>query len=106
MTMAQASRLPCCMKLRRLDQLLANLGHGSRREVRELIHAGMVTVGGEIEDDPGARVQAREVLVEGTPLEAPEGLLAVLHKPIGYVCTHADGEGATIYELLPERWAK
>jgi 16S rRNA pseudouridine516 synthase len=66
----------------------------------------MVTVGSDIEYDPGAKVQARDVLVEGAPLEAPEGLLAVLHKPVGYVCTHADGEGPTIYELLPERWMK
>ena len=66
----------------------------------------MVTVRGEIEQDPGARVQAQDVLLEGAPLEAPDGLLAVLHKPAGYVCTHADGEGPTIYDLLPERWAK
>jgi 16S rRNA pseudouridine516 synthase len=94
------------VKLRRLDQLLANGGHGSRREARALIQAGMVTVRGEIEQDPGARVQAQDVLLEGAPLEAPDGLLAVLHKPAGYVCTHADGEGPTIYDLLPERWTK
>lgn len=91
---------------RRLDQLLANLGHGSRREVREFIHAGIVTVAGEIETDFGAKVEARDVLVEGEPLEAPEGLLAMFHKPQGYVCTHAEGEGPTIYKLLPERWSK
>jgi 16S rRNA pseudouridine516 synthase len=91
---------------RRLDQLLANLGHGSRREVRDFIQAGLVTVRGDVEYDPGAKVNAEDVLVEGTPLEAPNGLLAVFHKPAGYVCTHADGEGPTIYELLPERWTK
>jgi 16S rRNA pseudouridine516 synthase len=94
------------VKQRRLDQLLANLGHGSRREVRELIQAGRVTVRGEVEADPGAKVDAQDVLVEGEALEAPEGLLAVLHKPVGYICTHAEEEGDTIYELLPERWAK
>jgi 16S rRNA pseudouridine516 synthase len=92
------------MKLRRLDQLLASLGHGTRREVRELIHNGLVTVRGEIEKDFGAKVDAKEVLVAGTPLEAPEGLLAILHKPLGYVCTHAEEEGPNIYDLLPDRW--
>jgi 16S rRNA pseudouridine516 synthase len=86
--------------------LLANLGHGSRRAVRELVQAGLVSVRGLITTDPGARVNAEDVLVEGVPLEAPDGLLVVLHKPVGYVCTHADGEGPTIYELLPERWGK
>jgi 16S rRNA pseudouridine516 synthase len=94
------------VKLRRLDQLLANLGHGSRSEVRDLVRGGLVTVRGEVEDDPGAKVEAQDVLVEGEVLEAPEGLLAVLHKPVGYVCTRAEEEGQTIYELLPERWTK
>jgi 16S rRNA pseudouridine516 synthase len=94
------------VKLRRLDQLLANLGHGSRREVREIIRGGMVTVRGAVEDDPGAKVDAQEVLVEGRPLEAPDGLLVMLHKPEGYVCTHSEDEGPTIYELLPEHWSK
>lgn len=94
------------MKLRRLDQLLSSLGHGSRREVRECIRNGLVTVGGSVEQDPGAKVDAREVLVEGKPLEAPDGLLAILHKPVGYICTHAEDEGPTIYDLLPERWSE
>jgi 16S rRNA pseudouridine516 synthase len=94
------------MKLRRLDQLLSSLGHGSRREAREVIRNGLVTVAGSVEEDPGAKVDARSVLVEGEPLEAPDGLLAILHKPAGYVCTHAEDEGPTIYELLPERWTE
>lgn len=29
----------------------------------------------------------------------------MLHKPVGYVCTHSEDEGPTIYELLPARWS-
>jgi 16S rRNA pseudouridine516 synthase len=94
------------MKLRRLDQLLSSLGHGSRREARECIRAGLVTVAGSVEEDPGAKVDAREVLVEGERLESPDGLLAIFHKPAGHVCTHSEEEGPTIYDLLPERWTK
>ncbi|MFZ4765464.1 MAG: pseudouridine synthase [Roseimicrobium sp.] len=92
------------MKLRRLDQLLASLGHGSRREVKELIAAGLVTVGGVVTDVYDAKVEAHEVRVQGEPLEAPDGLIALFHKPVGYVCTHAEREGPTIYDLLPPRW--
>jgi 16S rRNA pseudouridine516 synthase len=92
--------------MRRLDQLLASLGYGSRREVRELIDRGCVSIGGAVAGKFDAKVDAREVLVDGQPLEAPDGLLAMLHKPVGYVCTHADGEGPTIYELLPPRWLR
>jgi 16S rRNA pseudouridine516 synthase len=92
------------MKPRRLDQLLASLGHGSRREVRELVDRGQVTVNGVMADDPGLKVSADEVRVDGEPLDSPGGVLALFHKPTGYVCTHAEGEGPTIYELLPVRW--
>ena len=92
-------------KARRLDQTLASLGFGSRREVRGLISAGAVKVGDAVVKDEGRKVQAVDVTVNGEPLEAPDGLLAIFHKPTGYVCTHSDGEGPTIYELLPPRWS-
>ncbi len=41
---------------RRLDQLLANLGYGSRREARDLIERGNVEVRGEMCVDPEVRV--------------------------------------------------
>ena len=42
--------------------------------------------------------------VDGEPVEFPAGLLVMLHKPAGYVCTHDDREGPAIYDLLPPRW--
>jgi 16S rRNA pseudouridine516 synthase len=44
------------------------------------------------------------VTVDGEALEAIDGLIAVFYKPVGYVCSHAEDEGATIYDVLPERW--
>lgn len=92
-------------KPRRLDQLLASLGYGSRREVQGMVRRGMVTAGGEVVEDASLRVLAADVRVKGQALEAPEGLLAMLHKPVGYVCSRAEGEGPTIYASLPARWS-
>jgi 16S rRNA pseudouridine516 synthase len=91
---------------RRLDQLLANLGYGSRREVRDLVERGNVEVRGQTCYEIDLRVDSADVTFRGQPLEAPEGLLAMLHKPLGYVCSHSDREGPTIYELLPGNWIK
>lgn len=74
--------------------------------MRRLIDEGRVSVAGVVIRKHDERVEPREVQVDGQPLEAPEGLLAILHKPAGFVCTHADGEGPTIYELLPARWLR
>ncbi len=92
--------------MRRLDQLLASLGYCSRREARAWIAAGRVTVAGRVADDFGAKTEPAHVLVDGEPLDHPAGLLLLLHKPVGLVCSHHRGEGPSVYGLLPERWRR
>jgi 16S rRNA pseudouridine516 synthase len=92
--------------MRRIDQLLASLGYGTRREVREWLRAGRVTVGGVQESDPGTRVEPGDVRVDGEPLDHPGELLILLNKPAGRVCSHDPAEGSNVYGLLPERWQR
>jgi 16S rRNA pseudouridine516 synthase len=90
----------------RLDQLLASLGYGSRREVRDWFGAGRVTVAGVRAADPGARADPGSVRVDGEPLDHPGGLLLLLNKPEGLVCSRDPAEGPAVYGLLPERWRR
>lgn len=90
--------------MRRLDQLLANLGYCSRREARGWIQAGRVTVRGQVADDFGAKADPVDVRVDGEPLDHPAGLLLLVHKPVGLVCSHDEREGPNVYSLLPPRW--
>ncbi len=88
----------------KLVKLLANLGYGSRKEVQRLIRAGAVTddtgqVLGENANPPHATIRFR-----GEPLEPAAPLLVMLNKPDGYTCS-AEDPGATIYDLLPPRFA-
>ena len=92
--------------MRRLDQLLANLGYCSRREARVWVEQGRVLVEGRLADDAGKRVDAADVRVDGEPLDHPDGLLLLLNKPLGLVCSHDDREGPNVYSLLPERWRR
>jgi len=92
--------------MRRLDQLLANLGYCSRREARAWIQDGRVTVRGAVADDFGTKADPADVRVDGEPLDHPAGLLLLLHKPVGLVCSHDEREGPNVYGLLPERWRR
>jgi 16S rRNA pseudouridine516 synthase len=88
----------------KLIKLLANLGYGSRKEVQRLIRSGAVTddtgrVLGEGDFPPHDRI-----LFRGEPLDPVFPLTLMLNKPDGYTCS-ADDPGATIYDLLPERYA-
>ena len=90
--------------MRRLDQLLANLGYCSRREARGWVEAGRVTVHGKVVTDFGQKAVAADVHVDGAPLDHPGELLLLLHKPTGLVCSHDAREGPNVYSLLPARW--
>ena len=90
--------------MRRLDQLLSSLGYCSRREAMAFVKEGRVKLAGVVVKRSDQRVDSALITVDDQPLEAPEGLLAILHKPVGYACTHSEDEGQTIYELLPSHW--
>ncbi|MGF9758512.1 pseudouridine synthase [Microvirga sp. 0TCS3.31] len=94
----------------RLDRLLANLGYGSRREVQQLVWAGLVTLDGEVVEDADQRIAVTRDLsarmqVQGKPLDPPPGLILMLHKPLGVTCSHKEA-GPLVYSLLPDRWRR
>lgn len=90
--------------MRRLDQLLSSLGYCSRKEAQVLCDEGRVLVAGQPLDDASRRVDPAQVTLDDEPLEFPDGLLVMLHKPVGLVCSHDSKEGPRVYDLLPERW--
>lgn len=88
----------------RLDQLLTSLGYGSRSEAKKLIAAGHVTIEGKKVKANDMKAFASDVLFDGEPLDPPQGMVILMHKPQGLVCSHDEGEGALVYSLLPQRW--
>lgn len=87
----------------KLLRLLANLGYGSRKQAMLLCRQGRVTdAAGDVlyADDV---VDAAGVFVDGEPLDPPQGLVLMLHKPVGYTCSTKD-PGRVIYDLLPPRF--
>lgn len=87
----------------KLVRLLANLGYGSRREATLLCRQGRVTdAAGEVlyADDVVAHDAVR---VDGEPLDPPQGMALMLHKPAGHTCSTRDA-GRLVYDLLPPRF--
>ena len=92
----------------RLNQFLARAGFGSRRACEELILEGAVTINGHRLRELATQVEEQDhVLVHGKPVKMPAVLVAVLHKPPGYLCTSPDATSErTIYDLLPAGWPR
>lgn len=87
----------------RLVRLIANLGYGSRKEVARMFREGRITdAHGEVlyADDQVAHADVR---IDGEPLDPPQGLLLMLHKPLGVTCSTKD-PGRVVYDLLPPRF--
>ncbi len=80
----------------KLQKVLAELGHGSRREVEKWIEAGRVHVNGE-PAHLGQRVGAEDsISIDGkevTRRARSFGRVLIYNKPAGVVCTRRDPEG-------------
>ena len=91
----------------KLLKLLANLGYGSRKQVTAMFREGRIAdADGQplyTDDELGVHAAYEAIRVDGEPLDPPQGLLLMLHKPLGYVCSTKD-KGRLIYDLLPPRF--
>jgi 16S rRNA pseudouridine516 synthase len=91
----------------RIDQTLSRLGYATRREAPLWAKQGRITArDGAVLKKCDVRHDIADLLVDGEPLEAPDGLYLILHKPAGLVCSHEEREGPSIYDILPERWLR
>lgn len=88
----------------RLDRLLSSLGYASRSEIKALLRDGRITINGDIAKKADIKVLHEEVEFDGEPLDPPTGMLILMHKPVGFICSHDEGEGKLVYDLLPQRW--
>lgn len=88
----------------RLQKILAQAGHGSRRACEDLIREGLVRVNGAAVTRPGCRADPGRdrITVDGVEVALEKKVYLVFNKPPGYLCTSKDRRGRkTILDLLP-----
>lgn len=91
--------------MERLDKRLAATGQWSRKEAKELIRAGRVSVGGTVCRSPEEKVAPdTPVAVDGTTIGAGGPVYLMLHKPAGVVSAREDGRDRTVLDLLPPQY--
>ena len=91
----------------RLDKYLAEMGAGTRKEVRKMIRDGRVSINGQKENDPGRKVmEGEEVRADGAPVVYGKYVYYMLHKPAGVISATEDAREQTVLDLIDEKKRK
>lgn len=90
------------VSLLRLDKYLADVGVGTRSEVKKLLKQGLVTINGQIVRDSSIKVnqETDKVTFKGQELLYQEFRYYMLNKPAGCVSATKDGLSPTVIEFL------
>lgn len=90
--------------MERLDKVLANLGYGTRKEVKSLIKKGEVQVNGTIVKDNGMQVdpENQNIMVFGEKINYRKYIYLMMNKPQGVISATYDNYDETVIDLLEE----
>lgn len=88
----------------RLDKLLANMGFGSRKDVKALLKKNQVTVNDKLEKNANAHVDPvkDEIMVGDELVHYQEFIYIMMHKPPGYISATEDKYDQTVIDILSE----
>ncbi|MEH7115284.1 pseudouridine synthase [Neobacillus niacini] len=86
----------------RIDKMLANLGYGSRKEVKQLLKSGAVKIDDVIVKDAKQHVDTNKQMVtlNGEVIEYREFIYLMMNKPQGVLSATEDSVGETVIDLL------
>ncbi len=90
--------------MERLDKILASQGSLSRKDVKEIIKKGRVTLNGKVVRDGAVKidVQTDKVCLDGEELSLKKHIYIMLNKPQGVVSASDSDTDKTVVDLVPE----
>ena len=94
--------------MERLDKFISNQSGMSRKQARETIWKGGVSVNGAVEKTIDRKIDPDKdsVLLDGREVCYREYLYIMMNKPEGYVSATRDRDEQTVLELLPEEYRR
>lgn len=86
----------------RIDKMLANLGFGSRKEVKQLLKSGAIMVDDVVVKDAKQHVDTgkQAVTLNGEVIEYKEYIYLMMNKPSGVLSATEDRAHETVIDLL------
>ena len=89
-------------KKMRIDKLLSNIGCGSRAEIKKYCRYGIISVNGEIINNPGIQVDSENdvIVFDGEEVKYREFIYIMLNKPDGYISATFDKHDPIVLDLI------
>ncbi|KGX89172.1 pseudouridine synthase [Pontibacillus litoralis] len=86
----------------RIDKLLANMGYGTRKDVKKLLKSGVVRIDDVMIKDAKTQVspENQEVTVSGEAVEYREFIYLMMNKPQGLISATEDAYDTTVVDVL------
>lgn len=88
----------------RLDKYLADMGIGTRSEVKNLVRKGRIKINDEVVKKPEEKITIGEdrVLVDGNRVDYVSYEYYMLNKPAGVISASSDPKAETVIDLIEE----
>jgi 16S rRNA pseudouridine516 synthase len=92
--------------MERLDKVLANLGYGSRKEVKAIVKNGEVQIDGVIAKDSSMQLdpEKSEIVVSGEKVKYRKYIYLIMNKPAGVVSATYDKFDETVIDLIDDEY--
>lgn len=90
--------------MERLDKILASQGTLSRRDVKEIIKKGRVTLNGNVVRDSAVKVDLNVdvVVIDGEQLTLKKHIYIMMNKPQGVISASDSDNDETVVDLVPD----
>ncbi|HHY78217.1 MAG TPA: rRNA pseudouridine synthase [Clostridiales bacterium] len=94
--------------LQRLDKVLANMGYGSRKDVKKMIKSGAVEIEDTVVLDPEMKIdpEVQSIKVNGKEVVYRKYIYLMLNKPQGVITATEDMNQHTVLDLINEEYLK
>ena len=88
--------------MERIDKILSNLGHGTRKEVKALLKKGKIEIDGTIVSDNTTKIDPENVVIKvsGIEIKYRKFIYLLMNKPAGVVSATVDNYDETVIDLI------
>ena len=92
--------------MERIDKILSNLGHGTRKEVKALLKKGKVEIDGVIASDSAMKIDPDKAVIKvsGEEINYRKFIYLIMNKPAGVVSATVDNHDETVIDLLDQEY--